>query len=51
MNVLIVDAHPEPRSFNGALKDIASRTMTQLGHEGSGQRSLRHALVTRTRCI
>lgn len=32
MNVLIVYAHPEPRSFNAALKDVAVRTLTELGH-------------------
>jgi len=32
MNVLIVFAHPEPRSFNGALNRIARDTMTGLGH-------------------
>ena len=33
MNVLIVYAHPEPRSFNGSLKDVAVRTLQALGHE------------------
>ncbi len=33
MKVLIVFAHPEPRSFNGALKDTAVSTFEQLGHE------------------
>ena len=33
MNVLIVYAHPEPASLNGALKDIAVRTLTAAGHE------------------
>ena len=33
MNVLIVFAHPEPRSFNAALKDIAVQTLQGLGHE------------------
>lgn len=32
MNVLIVHSHPEPRSFNAALKDVAARTMRRLGH-------------------
>jgi NAD(P)H dehydrogenase (quinone) len=32
MNVLIVFAHPELRSFNGALKDTAVQTLTQQGH-------------------
>jgi NAD(P)H dehydrogenase (quinone) len=33
MKVLIVYAHPEPRSLNGALKDFALTTLTQKGHE------------------
>ncbi|MFJ9629289.1 NAD(P)H-dependent oxidoreductase [Streptomyces sp. NPDC101175] len=33
MNVLIVFAHPEPRSFNGALKDTAVETLARAGHE------------------
>lgn len=32
MNVLLVHAHPEPRSLNGALKDFAVQRMTQAGH-------------------
>jgi NAD(P)H dehydrogenase (quinone) len=32
MNVLIVFAHPELRSFNGALKDTAVQTLTRQGH-------------------
>ncbi|WP_235949964.1 NAD(P)H-dependent oxidoreductase [Paenibacillus apii] len=28
MNVLIVYAHPEPKSFNGALKDLAVAALT-----------------------
>ena len=32
MNILIVDAHPEPRSFNGAMKDLAVQTLGGLGH-------------------
>jgi len=32
MNVLIVYAHPEPKSFNGALRDVAVSRLTQLGH-------------------
>lgn len=32
MNVLIVYAHPEPRSFNGALKDRAVAALTRAGH-------------------
>ncbi|MCD8808079.1 NAD(P)H-dependent oxidoreductase [Mammaliicoccus sciuri] len=33
MKVLIVYAHPEPKSFNGALKDIAIQTLKEEGHE------------------
>jgi len=33
MNVLIVHAHPEPKSFNGAMKDLAMETFTAAGHE------------------
>ncbi|AGC47000.1 NAD(P)H oxidoreductase [Myxococcus stipitatus DSM 14675] len=33
MNVLIVYAHPEPRSLNGSLKDLAVSHLTSLGHE------------------
>lgn len=32
MNVLIVYAHPEPTSFNGAMKDLAVATLTAEGH-------------------
>ena len=32
MNVLIVYAHPELASFNGAMKDLAAETLTALGH-------------------
>jgi NAD(P)H dehydrogenase (quinone) len=32
MNVLIVYAHPEPTSFNGAMKDLAVETLTRHGH-------------------
>ncbi|MBC7738097.1 MAG: NAD(P)H-dependent oxidoreductase, partial [Candidatus Saccharibacteria bacterium] len=32
MHVLIVYAHPEPKSFNGAMKDLAVTTLTGLGH-------------------
>ena len=31
--VLIVYAHPEPRSFNGALLSLAKRTFESLGDE------------------
>ncbi len=33
MNVLIIHAHHEPRSFSSALKDRAVATLTRLGHE------------------
>lgn len=33
MNVLIVYAHPEPTSFNGAMKDLSVETLTALGHK------------------
>jgi NAD(P)H dehydrogenase (quinone) len=33
MKVLIVFAHPEPKSFNGALKDIAVASLQANGHE------------------
>lgn len=33
MNVFIVYAHPEPTSFNGALKDVAVKTLTAAGHD------------------
>jgi len=32
MNVLIVFAHPEPKSFNGALFDTAVKTLRAAGH-------------------
>ncbi len=32
MNVLIVHAHSEPKSLNGALKDYAAETLAGLGH-------------------
>jgi NAD(P)H dehydrogenase (quinone) len=32
MNVLILFAHPEPQSFNGALKDVAVDTLSKAGH-------------------
>jgi len=32
MNVLIVFAHPEPKSFNGALYETAKATLTAAGH-------------------
>lgn len=32
MKVLIVYAHPEPKSFNGALKDLAVSILTENGH-------------------
>jgi NAD(P)H dehydrogenase (quinone) len=33
MRTFIVHAHPEPRSFNGALTDTAVRTLTGAGHQ------------------
>jgi NAD(P)H dehydrogenase (quinone) len=33
MNVLIVFAHPEPRSLNGALKDFAVQRLRRSGHD------------------
>lgn len=33
MNILIVFAHPEPKSFNGALFDTAVATLRAAGHE------------------
>src|SRR5579871_455703 len=33
MKVLIVFAHPEPRSLNGALLDVAIRELKRLGHD------------------
>lgn len=32
MNILIIYAHPEPKSFNGAMKDLAVSTLTGQGH-------------------
>lgn len=32
MHILIVYAHPEPTSFNGAMKDLAVDTLTAQGH-------------------
>lgn len=33
MNILIVYAHPEPKSFNGAMKDLAVSALTKQGHQ------------------
>lgn len=33
MNVLVVFAHPEPRSFNAALRDVALEELKAQGHE------------------
>ena len=33
MKILYVYAHPEPKSFNSALKDIALNTLKEKGHE------------------
>ena len=32
MEVLLVVAHPEPRSFNGALTEVAVETLASEGH-------------------
>lgn len=32
LNVLIVHAHPEPKSFTTAMKDVAVATLTEAGH-------------------
>lgn len=32
MNVFIVYTHPEPKSFNGAMKDLAISVLTEQGH-------------------
>ncbi|MBN8804142.1 MAG: NAD(P)H-dependent oxidoreductase [Sphingopyxis terrae] len=33
MRILIVHAHPEPRSFSGALTDSARALLPTIGHE------------------
>lgn len=33
MNILLVYAHPEPRSLNGSLKDFAVRHLREAGHQ------------------
>jgi len=33
VNVFLIYAHPEPKSLNGALKDLAVTTLTGLGHQ------------------
>jgi NAD(P)H dehydrogenase (quinone) len=33
MKVLLVFAHPEPRSLNGALRDVAVKELQAQGHE------------------
>lgn len=33
MNVLVVFAHPEPKSLNGSLKEVAVDTLTDEGHQ------------------
>jgi len=33
MNIFIISLHPEPKSFNGALKDLAFSELTSLGHQ------------------
>ena len=32
MNALLVYAHPEPRSFNAAMRDVAVETLVSAGH-------------------
>jgi NAD(P)H dehydrogenase (quinone) len=32
VNVLIICAHTEPKSFNGAMKDVAVETLRDQGH-------------------
>ncbi|WID95180.1 NAD(P)H-dependent oxidoreductase [Bosea vestrisii] len=32
MNVLLIYAHPEPTSFNGAMRDLAVQVLTEAGH-------------------
>lgn len=32
MNILIIYAHPEPKSFNGSMKDLASHVLQEAGH-------------------
>lgn len=32
MNIFIVYAHPEPQSFNGAMRDTAAEVLTKAGH-------------------
>jgi NAD(P)H dehydrogenase (quinone) len=32
MQVLLVYAHPEPRSYNAALRDVAVTTLAAAGH-------------------
>lgn len=33
MNILYIFAHPEPKSFNSAMKEAALRTLNELGHD------------------
>ena len=33
MKILLVLAHPEPQSFNGAMRDTARRVLTESGHQ------------------
>ena len=33
MNILLVFAHPEPRSLNGALREVALHELKAQGHE------------------
>ena len=33
MNIFIVYCHPEPKSLNGTLKDLAVKTLKENGHQ------------------
>ena len=45
MRVLMVYAHPEPRSFNGAMKDLAVDTLTGAGHRSPSPISMPRASI------
>jgi len=53
MKVLLVLAHPEPRSFNGALRDAARDTLLQAGHDvrESDLHAMRWQPVLRADCF
>jgi NAD(P)H dehydrogenase (quinone) len=38
MNVLIVYAHAEPKSFNGAMKDLTAQALREGGHSVLGSK-------------